>query len=258
MRLSCKKAIVTGAANGIGRAIFLRFVEEGAAVVGVDQDEMGLNETISNVTDPNAKVYKYVCDVSSKKSVERMVLQSTELLKGIDIIVNSAAVFEFGGVQDISKDVFDISFETNVVGPSLIVLAALDQLKSSGSAAVVNIASISGFIAQSKSLPYNAAKGALVQLTRCMAMDLGRFNIRANSVCPGDVRTENWFKRGRKTQLESGGRLEEDFESLAADSSALKRVADPREIAHVALFLASDEASYITGASVVVDGGQTI
>ena len=91
-----------------------------------------------------------------------------------------------------------------------------------------------------------------------MAMDLGRFNIRVNAVCPGDVSTENWFKRGRKLQLESGGILEEDFESLAANASALKRVGEPREIAHVALFLASDEASYITGASVVVDGGQTI
>ena len=258
MRLSRKKAIITGAANGIGRAIFLRFVEEGATVVGVDQDEMGLDETISRVTDPNAQVYKYVCDVSSKKSVELMVLQSTKFLKGIDIIVNSAAVFKFGGVQDLSKEFFDISFQTNVVGPSLIVLAALNQLKSSESAAIVNVASISGFIAQSKSLPYNASKGALIQLTRCMAMDLGRFNIRVNSVCPGDVSTDNWFKRGRKLQLETGGTLEQDFESLAANASALKRVGEPREIAHVALFLASDEASYITGASVVVDGGQTI
>ena len=258
MRLSRKKAIITGAANGIGRAIFLRFVEEGAMVVGVDQDEMGLDETISRVTDPSAQVYKYVCDVSSKKSVELMVLQSTKFLTGIDIIVNSAAVFKFGGVQHFSKEFFDISFQTNVVGPSLIVFAALNQLKSSGSAAIVNVASISGFIAQSKSLPYNASKGALVQLTRCMAMDLGRFNIRVNSVCPGDVNTENWFKRGRKLQSESGGTLEQDFESLAANASALKRVGEPREIAHVALFLASDEASYITGASVVVDGGQTI
>ena len=140
-----------------------------------------------------------------------------------------------------------------MIGASSTVKHSLPYLKQSTSPNIVNIASVSGFIAQPSFVPYNASKGALLQLTRCLAMDLSEFNIRVNAVCPGAIYTP---ATERHIAFEKADR--DEFLEKAGQTSFLKRVGTPEEVAYAALFLASDEASFITGSHLVVDGGATV
>lgn len=250
MRLEGKRTIITGGGSGIGNAIGSRFSSEGAIVL------------IADISQPTNDLYSgdyfYRTDVSDEKNVKQMVDYATELMGGVDILVNSAASFTFGGVDELGKYEWMKAIAVNVIGSANVCKAALDHLKCNVNSSVINIASISSFIAQPNSLPYNSSKGALAQLTRCLAMDFGEYGIRVNCICPGDIRTKNWYKRGVERQGKLDPSDREGFLREASSNTLLKRVGEPEEVANLALFLASDEASYITGASVVIDGGATV
>ena len=139
----------------------------------------------------------------------------------------------------------------NVVGSANMVKHSLPFLKTSKAPAIVNIASVSGFIAQPAFVPYNASKGAVLQLTRCLAMDLAEFNIRVNSVCPGAI-----FTPASERHMAFAGISKEEFVKEASETAFMKRMGKPIEIAYAALFLASEEASFITGTHLTVDGGR--
>ncbi|HIA75056.1 MAG TPA: glucose 1-dehydrogenase [Dehalococcoidia bacterium] len=253
MRLESKKVIVTGGASGIGRAICKIFASEGASIVVADIDESGSQETLSQIESAGGKATAVTTDVSSEDSVSKMIEESSSFLDGIDILVNDAAAFIFGKVEDVGYKDWETVFGVNVIGAANTVKHSLPYLKESTSPNIVNIASVSGFIAQPAFVPYNASKGALLQLTRCLAMDLSEFNIRVNAVCPGAIyppATE------RHIAFENADR--DEFLEKAGQDSFLKRVGRPEEVAYAALFLASDEASFITGSHLVVDGGATV
>ena len=252
MRLEGKNAIVTGGASGIGRAICELFAEEGARVTIADIDAEGGEQTLANIEAAGGAAQFVATDVSVEADVERMVQAAVDAYGALNILVNDAAAFVFGEVQDVSDADWARVFGVNVIGQAYCVKHALPHMKAAGGGAIVNLASVSGFIAQPAFIPYNASKGAVMQLTRCLALDLAPYNIRVNCVCPGAVLTP---ATERHRQFVGADR--EEFLAEAGDGNFMKRVGDPREIAYGALFLASDEASFVTGTPLVMDGGLT-
>ena len=252
MRLEGKNAIVTGGASGIGRAICELFAEEGARLTIADIDVAGGERTLANVRAAGGTAQFVATDVSKEADVEGMVQAAVDAYGAVNILVNDAAAFVFGEVQDVSDADWARVFGVNVIGQAYCVKHVLPHMKAAGGGAIVNLASVSGFIAQPGFIPYNASKGAVMQLTRCLALDLAPHNIRVNCVCPGSVLTPA-TERHRKFV----GADREEFMEEAGASNFMKRVAEPREIAYGALFLASDEASFVTGTPLVMDGGLT-
>ncbi len=252
MRLQDKAAIVTGGASGIGRAICALFAQEGAKVVIADIDADGGQETMRLIDSSDGEAVFVETDVSREADVEAMVQAAVEAFGTVNVLVNDAAAFVFGEVQDITDTDWQRVMGVNVMGASYCVKHVQPLMKAAGGGSIVNIASISSFIAQPAFVPYNTSKGALLQLTRCLAMDLAPDNIRVNCVCPGSVLTP---ATERHRQFVKADR--DQFLAEAAASNFLRRIADPREIAFGALFLASDESSFVTGTPLVMDGGET-
>jgi NAD(P)-dependent dehydrogenase (short-subunit alcohol dehydrogenase family) len=247
-RLRSKVAIVTGAASGIGAATVELFAEEGAPVVLVDQDRSG--ETLAQRIDARGGSALFVqADISSEEEIRRATALAERRYGRIDILVNNAAAFVFKGLDATPED-WHRSLDVNIVGTALCSRYAAAVMKRTGGGAIVNLGSISSFVAQPHFLTYSATKAALVNMTRCMALDLAADNIRVNCVCPGTIRTSASDRHMALTSM-----TEEQFITEQAPLHLLKRIGQPREVAYAILFLASDEASFITAASLVVDGG---
>ena len=252
MRLENKVAIVTGGAAGIGRAICELFAQEGAKVVIGDIDSDGGRETVARIEDAGGSAKFVSTDVSQESETLRLVESAVSEYGAVNVLVNDAAAFVFGQVQDVTDADWQRVFGVNVLGPSYMVKHVLEAMREAGGGSIVNIASVSSFIAQPAFVPYNTSKGALLQLTRCLAMDLAPENIRVNCVCPGAILTQ-----ATELHREFTGEEREKFLSDAADSNFMKRFGQPKEIAYGALFLASDESSFMTGQPLIIDGGAT-
>ena len=252
MRLENKVAIVTGGANGIGRAICDLFAEEGASVVVADIERDAGLQTVDRIEAGGGRAMMVEMDVSREADVEGMVRSVVSALGRVDVLVSDAAAFSFGSVDTASQSDWDRALGVNVMGTAYCAKHVLPVMKEGGGGSMVVVASVSSFIAQPAFVPYNASKGALLQMTRCMALDMAPFNIRVNCVCPGAILT-----RATERHREFLGAEREQFLREAADASMMKRLGAPREIAYGALFLASDESSFMTGAPLVIDGGLT-
>lgn len=252
MRLEGKVAIVTGGAAGIGRAICEVFAEEGAKVVIGDIDGDGGRETVGLIEGAGGSAVFVPTDVSQESQAQALMEKAVSEYGQVNVLVNDAAAFVFGEVQDVTDSDWQRVLGVNVLGPSYMVKHALEPMKAAGGGSIVNIASVSSFVAQPAFVPYNTSKGALLQLTRCLAMDLAPDNIRVNCVCPGAILTQATEQHRQFT-----GEDREKFLSKAANSNFLKRFGQPKEIAYGALFLASDESSFMTGQPLIIDGGAT-
>ncbi len=253
MRLEGKTAIVTGAGNGIGRAIAGLFAEEGARVLVADIEDDAGQSVVDEINQAGGEAVFHHTDVSDEDSAESAVKAAVDAFGGINILVNNAAAFVFGEIEDVTRDDWHRVFGVNVIGQANCVRAALPALREAGGGAIVNLASVSGFIAQPAFIPYNSSKGAVLQLTRCLAWDLAVDNIRVNAICPGTIHT-----RATETHINALGLDRERALKDFGQDSPMKRVGAPREVAQGVLFLASDEASFITGEHLVIDGGATI
>jgi len=252
MRLKGRVAIVTGGAAGIGRAISQLFAEEGAKVVIADIDESGGAETERLIRDAGGEASFLTTDVSQESDVQAMVSHTVSTFGSVNVLINNAAAFVFGEVQDVTDADWQRVFGVNVIGSAYCVRNVVPFMEESGGGSIVNMASVSSFVASPAFVPYNSSKGAVMQLTRSLALDLAPKNIRVNCVCPGAVQTQ-----ASELHRKFVGLDKETFNTQAANSSFMKRVAQPREIAYGALFLASDESSFMTGAPLVLDGGAT-
>jgi NAD(P)-dependent dehydrogenase (short-subunit alcohol dehydrogenase family) len=245
-RVHDKVAVVTGGATGIGEATAELFSEEGARVAVIDRDEAG-----AAVADRLEGARFYRADIAREDDVRNAFARVDAELGGLDILVNNAAVFVLKGLDATPED-WHRSLDVNVIGTSLCTRYAAESMKKRGGGAIVNLSSISGFIAQPEFLAYSATKAALVNMTRCIALDLAPHGIRVNCVCPGTIRTA-----ATDRHMEQTGQTEAEFLAENAPMHLLNRVGTPREVAYAVLFLASDEASFITATPLMVDGGYT-
>ncbi len=251
MRLKEKVAIITGSGSGIGRATALLFAEEGAKVVVVDINREAGERTTSLITDHGGDAVFVNADISKEEEARRISDEAVRAFGKIDILVNNAAVFVLKGLEATVED-WQRSLAVNVVGTALCSKYAAEEMKKQGKGAIVNLGSISSFIAQPEFITYSVTKAAILQMTRNMAMDLAPFNIRVNCVCPGTILTP-----ALKNPVEQQGLSLEQLLAEEASKHLLNRVGEPREVAYAILFLASDEASFITGTHLMVDGGYT-
>ncbi len=248
VRLAGKVGVVTGGANGIGEATAARFAEEGASVVVLDVDPRG--ETVAGrIRESGGRAIFAAADISKESEVRTAMERAEREYGRIDILVNDAAVFVLQGLEA-SVEAWRRSLDVNVIGTALATRYAAEAMKKHSSGAIVNVSSISAFVAQPHFIAYSATKAALVNMTRCMALDLAPFGIRVNCVCPGTVRTA-----ATDRHMAQRGMTEEQFLRENAPLHLLNRVGTPREVANAILFLASDEASFITAAPLLVDGG---
>ena len=250
-RLKDKVAIVTGGSFGIGQATAAVFAEEGAKVVVANLNEPHAEEVVDQIKSSGGEAIFVETDIASEEHCRRCCEIAVKEFGRVDILVNNAAVFVLKGLEASIKD-WHQSLGVNVVGTALMSRYAAEQMKKSGGGSIVNLASISSFIAQPAFITYSSTKAAILQMTRNMAMDLAPFNIRVNCVCPGTILT-----RATENHMKLVGMSKEDFIAAEAPKHLLNRVGEPREVAHAILFLASDEASFITGTHLMVDGGYT-
>jgi len=251
MRLSNKVAVVTGGASGIGRATALRFAEEGATVVIVDRDSTHGEEVLRQVRDQGHRVLFLPVDISVETQVREAIQKAEAEFGALHILVNNAAAFVFGS-YDVSQSDWERVLSVNVMGTALCSKYAIPAMIRAGGGSIVNVTSISGFVAQERSLPYNTSKAALLGLNRCLAMDLAPHKIRVNAVAPGCIDTPQL-----RADIERAGMTFEQGLALEGPLHLLNRYGTADEVANAILFLASDEASFITGTCLMVDGGYT-
>jgi NAD(P)-dependent dehydrogenase (short-subunit alcohol dehydrogenase family) len=244
-RLQGRKALVTGAATGMGRAAAERFFREGAEIV-----LFGLGGAALDAAAEACGGVAVHGDVTDAKNIAAAIAACGDRL---DILVNAAGILIPDEPESLTDDVWHRSFAINVTGAMMVCRAALPLLKRQGGA-VVNIASVGAFNAGGQNAAYSASKAALVSYTRSLAYAHGPDGIRANAVAPGWVRTPMSEEEMREAARLNGTTAEAEFTALTG-RIALRRVAEPEEIAACCLFLASDEASFVTGAVLVADGG---
>jgi NAD(P)-dependent dehydrogenase (short-subunit alcohol dehydrogenase family) len=251
MRMKDKVAIITGAGSGIGEATALLFAEEGAKVVVADIDPVGGEKTVAAICGKKGKALFVGVDISKEESAEKITQETLKAFSRVDILVNSAATFVHKGFDATMED-WRQSLGVNVIGTSMVTKYAAKAMEKSGGGAIVNLSSISAWVAQPNFFAYSATKGALLQMTRNMAMDLAPAKIRVNCVCPGAILTPASYRH-----MEKFGMTLEEFNAEEGAKTFLKRVGKAREVACAILFIASDDATYITGTHLMVDGGYT-
>jgi NAD(P)-dependent dehydrogenase (short-subunit alcohol dehydrogenase family) len=249
-RLSGKSAVVSGGASGIGKAIAQLFLEEGAKVVIADINETLLGATAKALA-AHGPVLGVAGDVRSMADAARIVEQAVARHGGLDILVCNAGITSVMPIESLAEAEWDAVLTTNVKGMFTLIKQAVPHLIARGGGKIVTLGSEMGIVAVPESPAYNASKGAVIMFTKSIALDLIRHNIRVNALCPGITRTP-------LLQAEIDNSLEPEKVAAAQASWApINRVADPREIAYGALFLASDESSFAVGSCLVLDGGFT-
>ena len=247
MKLKEKAAIVTGAGSGIGRASAILFAKEGAKVVVADIDSRNGQETAETIMGRGGEAVFIQVDVTKAVGVQQMVDTAVEKYGQLNIIFNNAGILqELKPVESITEEEWQHIFDVNVKSVFLGAKYALPELKKTGSGVIINTSSISGLRPRPQNAVYTASKGAVIMLTKALAIELAPFNIRANCICPilTDTPLLNIYSAETKKKFIS--------------TIPLGRLAEPEDIANAALYLASDESAMVTGVALNVDGGRGI
>lgn len=250
-RVADKVCVVTGAGSGIGRASALRLAEEGGRVLCADVNFEGVNETVRQIRHVGGDATARQVDVSNSAEVDAMIADAVSLYGRLDVLVNNAGVNIPGVLHEVTNEVIDRTLDVNVKGQIYGCRAAIPHMLAGGGGSIINISSVNGLVSEPYLAIYSASKGASVMLTKGVALDYAKRGIRCNVICPGWVDTPINY-----AHAEMLGGLAHVYETI--DSfQPIGRPGEPREIAHVVLFLASDEASFMTGSVLAVDGGMT-
>ena len=252
MRLAGKSAAVTGAASGIGRETALRFAAEGAAVVCADRDPDGAGAVAASIVADGGSALAVTADITSERDAVRLVDQAIEAYGTIEVLVNNAGVTILGGVAELTEADWQREIDINLSGAYRVSKAFWPHFVAAGGGVILSTASIAGVVGVRQDAAYVASKAGLIMLTRCMALDGAPLGIRANCICPGFVHTP-MFDDYLAEQPDPEVSLER-----AAGRTPLGRIGTPRDIADGFVYLASDDARWITGTSLIIDGGLTI
>jgi NAD(P)-dependent dehydrogenase (short-subunit alcohol dehydrogenase family) len=242
MRLANKIAIVTGGGSGIGHGIAVAFAREGAQVVICGRNPQKLDAIAKEIGPACLPVS---ADISNREDISRVVSATIEKHRRINVLVNNAGVLLAGNAESLNEDQWDQTFNTNVRGLWLLARAALPHMRTAGGGSIINIGSVLSTLGARNRVAYAASKGAVLAMTRAMALDHAAENIRVNCICPGIVETEMVAAFG----------MDENARKQRLALHPMGRFGQPEDVAGLAVFLAGDEASWITGGAFPVDGG---
>jgi NAD(P)-dependent dehydrogenase (short-subunit alcohol dehydrogenase family) len=246
--LSGKVAIITGGSKGLGFSMAAGLASAGANVMLVNRNKDEGESSAKELKDAfGTTVISLAADITDRKQTEEMVASALDAFGKIDILINSAGINIRGPIDEVSPEDFQKVMNVNVNGTWLCNRAVTQHMKKNKSGRIINLASTLGLVGLANRTPYTASKGAVVQMTRALALELAPFNIMVNAICPGPFLTEMNLPIA---DTEEGNKF-------VVGATALGRWAEPREIQGAAIFLASDAASYVTGSMLVVDGGWT-
>jgi 3-oxoacyl-(acyl-carrier-protein) reductase len=245
VRLKDKVAIITGAGSGIGEATALRFVKEGAKVVINDVNLEGANSVLEKIKEMGGKAIVLKADISKKEGVEGMMQKVVEHFGKLDILVNNAGINRDAFTKKMTEEDWDLVIRINLKGTFLCCQAAINTMGKQGFGRIINTSSI-GSLGNPGQANYSASKSGVIGLTKTLALECARYGITVNCVAPGATKTPMTVK------------MPENIFQMITEKIPLKRWAEPDEIANMHVFLASDEASYITGQVIFVDGGISV
>ena len=251
MRLENKVALITGSGSGLGRATALRFAQEGARVVVVDWKPDGGQETVNMIKSNGGEAIFVQADVSQDGDAKRMVEEAVSTYGRLDILHNNAAIQVFGTIPNTSEEDWHKVMDVNLKGVYLGCKYAIPKMVAGGGGSVINTSSALGLVGDPDLPAYGATKGGILAMTKAMAQAHGKENVRVNSICPGDIDTPlvaEYFDEQPDP---------EEARRQVSSEYALGRIAQPAEIANVALFLASEDSSFLTGTEIIADGGLT-
>lgn len=251
MRLENKVAIITGASSGIGRAMALRFAEEGAKVVNADVREEpreGGENTHEKIKEEGGEAIFVKTDVSSSESVKDLVNKTVKEFGKVDVLVNNAGTYVQGSIHETKEKDWNKAMAVDLKGVYLCSKHVIAHMLKKGiEGKIINISSIAGLVGFGKSAPYCAAKGGVTELTREMALDYAPKKININAICPGVI----------KTQMTKAFRENPEMKQFFEQNTPYPRLGEPEDIANAALFLASEESDFVNGVNLPVDGGWT-
>ncbi len=254
-----KTALITGASSGIGKAIAELFAEAGSnVVINANKNLSGAEKLASTINEKYGNQVKAIAikaDLSVNCQVKNLILKTVEVFGSIDVLVNNSGTGTLNSNDnaiDILEEDWDLVLDVNLKGALLTIKYALPFMIKKGAGSIINISSIRGLLGATNLVSYCSSKGGMVLLTKQLAVEYGIKNIRVNCICPGFIETE-MFKNYLNKQKDPSKALK-----IFQDMAPLKRIGKPSEVANVALFLASEEASFITGAVITVDGGYTV
>jgi len=251
-RFKGKGVIVTGGASGIGKATAERFLEEGAKVAILDVSEKNGEAALKELKKKGFTPLVLTGDVAKSSDVKKMVSTAKARLGRIDVLFNNAGILVEGTVEDVTEKDWDRIMAVNVKGVFLMAKEVVPIMLKQRKGAIVNNASCSGLVGDRNAIAYNTSKGAVVLMTKCMALDYAKKNIRVNCVCPGEIDTPMFRQEARSRKMPV-----EEYRKELCEYHPIGRLGVPSEVANAVLFLASDQASFITGAAFSVDGGYT-
>ncbi|MEN2983630.1 MAG: glucose 1-dehydrogenase [Dictyoglomaceae bacterium] len=249
MNFQGKVVLITGAGSGIGRKTAIMFAERGAKVAVNDVSEERGRETVEIIKNNSGEAIFIIGDISISSEAERVVKETVDAFGRLDILVNNAGIVLAGKVENTSEEDFDKTMAINVKGPFLLSKYAVQQMKKQGGGVIVNVSSEAGLKGIPDRFAYSVSKGALISLTKSIAIDYAKENIRANCVCPGTT-----FTQGLAERLKKLPNPDEVLKQMA-ERRPLGRLGKEEEIAFAILFAACDEAAYMTGSIINIDGG---
>jgi NAD(P)-dependent dehydrogenase (short-subunit alcohol dehydrogenase family) len=252
LRLEGKVAVVTGASSGIGRATSLLFGEEGARVVASDIEEKGGAETVNMIKTKGGDATFVRANVANEADVKNLFDKAVEAYRKVDVLFANAGIEMIRSISTTTDNDWNRIMDINVKGVFLCGKYAAQIMMKNGGGVIINAGSIAGLVATPMNIAYCTSKGAVLMMTKAMAVELAPYKIRVNATCPAAIQTPMM-----KREIESYGKPEEQAKKEWIQAHPIGRMGEPEEVARAVLFLASDESSFTTGSFLMVDGGYT-